>query len=96
MSVNPKTILVAFAIQSGFSSSIFAGESLSLNYDNISFFEKPNAYELGFGTLSSNVLVDQSLSYSDLTEDYSNRSQLIGAFNYGFQLSNSWQVVMPI
>jgi len=67
------------------------GQSVPINYDNLSFFEEPLAISLGPATLNTNILLDQEARY-DLIEDdndYNSRAQMHTLLET--QLPNDWQ-----
>jgi hypothetical protein len=68
------------------------GQSVPINYDNISFFEEPLAVELGPATFNANIVVDQAVRYSSARKKDSYNTNVIGQFNVETQLPNSVQV----
>lgn len=83
-------LLVAF-LKVSLLGSATAQDGFSFGYDTVSFFEKPTAFDVGIGTLNTNLLIDQSILYGDSTDDYSAATQFLGLFNFGTQLTNGWQ-----
>ncbi len=68
------------------------GQSVPINYDNISFFEEPLAVELGPATLNANILVDQAVRYSSAINESSYNTNVVGEFNVETELPNTVQI----
>ncbi len=68
------------------------GQSVPINYDNLSFFEEPLAAEVGPVTLNANLLADQAVQYNTTTEKDTYNTILTGSFRAETELPNSWQI----
>jgi len=68
------------------------GQSVPINYDNISFFEEPLAVEVGPATLNANALVDQAAQYDTASDTDTYNTFLAGNFKLETELPNSWQL----
>ena len=91
MKTHHRLLLLAAFLKASLLGSVAAQEGFSFGYDTISFFEKPTAFDVGIGTLNTNLLIDQSILYGDSTDDYSAATRFLGLFNFGTQLTNGWQ-----
>jgi len=91
MKTRYRLLLLAACLKASLLGSAAAQDGFSFSYDTISFFEKPTAFEIGIGTLNTNLLIDQSILYRDSTTDYSAATQFLSLFNFGTQLANGWQ-----
>lgn len=86
-----RLLILAACLKASLLGSAAAQDGFSFSYDTISFFEKPTAFDIGIGTLNTNLLIDQSIIYRDSTDHYSAATQFLGLFNFGTQLANGWQ-----
>lgn len=68
------------------------GQGVPINYDSLSFVEEPLATEVGPATLGINLLFDQSVGYSNVSEDDTYNTRVNGEVSAQTQLPNSWQV----
>ena len=68
------------------------GQGVPINYDALSFFEEPLAFEVGPATLSSNILIDQSANYNFNSNKDTYNTRASGNFLLEMQLPNSWSV----
>jgi len=68
------------------------GQSLPINYDNLSFFEEPLAVELGPANLSTNILIDQSVQYNTSTDDDIYNTRVNADLSLEAQLPTSQQI----
>lgn len=68
------------------------GESVPINYDNVSFFEEPLAAEVGPVTVSVNTLVDQSVEHSTQADKVRYNTQAVGDLVVETELPNTWQL----
>ena len=89
-------LVIKFALTSIIFSSFAAhagGGSVPINYDRLSFFEKPLAVGVGSMTLNANNLIDQSTFYTNDTDDYDYNTKTISDITLSAQLPNSWQMI---
>ena len=68
------------------------GQSVPINYDNLSYFEEPLAVAVGPATVSANLLLDQSVQYDSKSEDDVYNTRVNGQVKVETQLPNTWQV----
>lgn len=64
-------------------------QALPVNYDRMSFFEKPNSWELPGGTLSTNMTVDQTYWYNKEKSKANHQTEVIGRAQFEGQLENT-------
>lgn len=69
--------------------SLASAQVMPIPYDDISYFEEPNRFELPFGTLSTNVLLDQTVNYGVLNNEDTYQSEAIGRVSLEGQLENT-------
>ncbi len=84
------SLLCAFAICFGTADALAQTSPLSLNYDNLSFFEEPLAHEIGPATASVKLLIDQAVKYNIESDDDTYPTRVNGQLNIEGQLPNSW------
>ncbi len=70
------------------------GQSVPINYDNISFFEEPLAIEIGPATLSTNALIDQAVRYNSTTDDDTYNTRLSADITLEAELPTSAQIAL--
>ena len=67
-------------------------QQLSLNNDNLSFFEEPLAHDFGLATASVKLLIDQAASYDVENETTDYPTRVNGQMRVETELPNSWTV----
>lgn len=91
--MNKKKFLISSLGFVFFSTPVLAdGQSVPINYDSLSFLEEPLAVEVGPTTLSTNILLDQSVQYNTTSEEDTYNTRVNGDFLVQTQLPNSWHV----
>lgn len=68
------------------------GQGVPINYDNLSYFEEPLAFEIGPATLSTNILLDQAIAYNYKDDKDTYNSRANADFVLETELPNSWQL----
>ncbi len=68
------------------------GQGVPINYDNLSFFEEPLATQVGSATLSTNILLDQSVQYNSRSNDDIYNTRALADFKVEWQLPTSAQI----
>jgi len=68
------------------------GQSVPINYDDISFFEEPLAISLGPATLNANAIIDQAAQYNSQADEDEYNTFIAGNFKLETELPNSWQL----
>lgn len=70
---------------------VFA-QALPVNYDRLSFFEKPNAWEVPGGTMFVNIALDQTYTYDAEAEKSRHQTEALTRIRYEGQLENTMRV----
>ncbi len=66
-----------------------AAQTLPLDYDDYSFFEEPNYYELPIGSLRTNMLLDQTYNYSTTRNKNAHQTEVVGRLNWEGQTEST-------
>nr|MBI1228754.1 hypothetical protein [Cytophagales bacterium] len=75
-----------------FSAAFANGQSVPINYDNLSFFEEPLAVEIGPATLNGNFLIDQAAEYNFTSDNDTYNTRAVGRVRLETELPNTVQV----
>ena len=89
---NKKFLLTVFSMMALSSPALADGQSAPINYDSLSFVEKPLAVEVGPATVNTNILLDQSVQYNARSNEDAYNTRINGDVAVQTQLPNSWRV----
>jgi len=67
-------------------------QAVPVNYDRLSYFEEPNSWDVGLGTLSTNVSLDQTYWYDKQKSKANHQTEIIGHARLEGQLENTMRI----
>lgn len=82
----------SFPIAFLFALASSAAYAQAIPYDDVSFFEEPNSWELPGGTLTTNVALDQTVWYNNETDKTNHQTEVLGRARFEGQLPNTVRV----
>lgn len=81
--------IIASVILCCATASTAQAQAVPIHYDDYSFFEEPNSFELPYGTLRTNVLLDQTVLYDGLNNKDTYQTEVIARASVEGQMENT-------
>lgn len=88
----PRKISAFAGITIGMFAVSAQAQTLPIPYDDMSYIEEPNSWELPGGTLSTSVSLDQTYWYDEQKSKANHQTEVLGTANFEGQLANTVRV----